>query len=94
MAMLTSSPCIAKQMNGSERASLALEAIKKSKPIVALSQAFNVSRQFIHRQKDKAINTINKAFSDSADKTEDEKILFTIPVTQSWLKTMCTLFTT
>ena len=86
MALLTSIPCIAKQMNGSERASLALEAIKESKPVVALSKALNVSRQFIHRQKTKAVETINKAFSDSIDTPDDDKVLFNIPVTKSWLK--------
>ena len=84
--MRASPESAAMQMSGTTRAELALEAIKKSKPITALSDVYNVSRQFIHKQKNKAVDSINKVFSNADIKSDDEKILFNIPVTKSWVK--------
>ena len=77
---------VASQMTGGARASLALEALKQSKPITALSHTYNVSRKFIHQQKTKAVNAVNRIFSEPINVLDDEKILFSIPVTKSWLK--------
>ena len=84
--MRASPESAAMQMSGTTRAELALDALKKSKPITALSDAYNVSRQFIHKQKNKAVDSINKVFSNADIKSGDEKILFNIPVTKSWVK--------
>lgn len=62
---------MAMQMNGTTKASLALEALKKSRPITALSDVYNISRQFIHKQKNKAVDSINKVFSDAEDRTKE-----------------------
>jgi hypothetical protein len=86
MAMKITAELAAMKMSGTTRASLALEALKKSRPITALSDVYNVSRQFIHKQKNKAVDSINKVFSDADLKSDDEKILFNLPVTKSWVK--------
>lgn len=82
----TAVSCRAKQMNGEARASLALEAINQRNPITALSSLYEVSRKFIHCQKSKALDAVNHLFSESENKQKDERILFSIPVTKSWLK--------
>jgi hypothetical protein len=93
MVKNTPGQCAAKQMDGSAKASLALETLKRSTPIKALVKTYNVSRQFIHKQKSKAVGAINKVFSDLGVKSDDEKTLFNIPVTKSWIKQLIVALT-
>lgn len=65
--------CAARQMDGETKATLVLDALRKNKPITSLSSVYNVSRKFIHKQKNKAVSLINKVFSDSDEKSGDEK---------------------
>ena len=76
---------IARQMEMTQRRSLALNALSNDLPITKISERHKVSRKFVYAQKDKAVAAIDDAFSDSA---QDEKVLFYIPVTKTWL---CTL---
>ena len=73
----------AKQIDASKRKQLALAAMAKSQPLTEIAEENNVSRKFIYQQRGKAIEAVNDAFAP-AEKTE-EKILFYLPVTSSWL---------
>lgn len=77
-----SSSYMAKQLNASEKNQLAISAIRREQSISKLANTHNVSRQFIHRQQAKALNAINDAFTPTV---ENEKVLFYLPVTLSWL---------
>lgn len=72
----------AKQMDSRKRKALALSALDKSKPLTKLAQENSVSRKFIYKQKDKAVNAISESFTSPCKK---EKVLFYLPVTISWL---------
>jgi len=81
----------AKLMNANQKKALALTALNKEQPLSSLAQTNNVSRKFIYKQKNKALNAINESFTP-ADKKE--KVLFYLPVTFSWLCQfiLCLLF--
>jgi hypothetical protein len=72
-----------KQIDANKRKQLALSAITKSQPLTEIAEENNVSRKFIYQQRGKAIEAVNNAFAP-VEKTE-EKILFYLPVTFSWL---------
>ena len=73
----------AKQMNTTGRKQLALASIQKSRRLTELAEENKVSRKFIYQQQNKALAAVNDAFASS--KKEQEKILFYLPVTFSWL---------
>jgi len=49
----------AKQLDASKRKQLALDAIKRNQPINRLAEAKQVSRQFVYKQRDKAIDAVS-----------------------------------
>jgi len=73
----------AKQMNTTGRKQLALASIQKSRRLTELAEENKVSRKFIYQQQNKALAAVNDAFAPP--KKEQEKILFYLPVTFSWL---------
>ena len=48
-----------------------------------MAKQYDVSRQFVYRQKDRAISAVDDAFDETSD--DNEKILFHLPVTKAWL---------
>ncbi|MCP4355728.1 MAG: hypothetical protein GY793_08900 [Proteobacteria bacterium] len=74
----------AKQIESSKKANLALKTISREKPIAELARENNVSRKFLYQQKNKAINAIQNTFLED-DKSDEDKVLFYIPVTKKWL---------
>ena len=77
----TACSCPAKQLTHRERQSLAEQALSGKTSISQLAKDNKTSRQFIHKQKEKAQSGIDQAFSE--DNPTD--VLFTIPVTRAWL---------
>ena len=73
----------AQLMNHEKRKHLALTVIKNKQSITHVADNNNVSRQFIHVLKDKAIASIDQAFKPK--NVEEEKVLFYLPVTKLWL---------
>ena len=82
-------PSHAKQLSSSQRKQLALDAMNDSSSITDLANNNHVSRKFVYQQKDKANAAVNDAFDLTAK--EDDKVLFNLPVTSSWLRqlTLC-----
>jgi hypothetical protein len=66
-----------------DRQTLALDALSGQAAITELSQQHQVSRKFIYQQKDKAQDALDDAFASSSD---EEQILFYLPVTKAWLR--------
>ena len=71
-------------LGSEERQQLAIEALSKSYSIKTLASANGTSRKFVYAQKHKAKAAISEAFAKPT--SDDEKILFMLPVTKSWLK--------
>jgi hypothetical protein len=66
-----------------KRKHLAIEAIAGTATITELAQNANTSRKFIYAQKKKAEIALNKVFVE--EKSEQEKVLFYLPITKAWL---------
>lgn len=73
----------AKQMDQKQREELALQALRQDKPITQLSEENNVSRSFIHRQKNKAAQAVSDVFEP---KNKDDDVLFYLPVTKTFIR--------
>jgi hypothetical protein len=71
---------VAAALGSEERKRIGLLSLVKATPISQLADQEGVSRQFVHRQRDKVMKALDRAFA-----ANDEGILFTLPVTQSWL---------
>lgn len=78
-----SSCCTAHEMDLSERKNLALSALSKEQIITHLSATYKVSRKFIYEQINMAMKAIDDVFSDT---TEEEQVLYYLPVTKSWIQ--------
>ena len=76
---LASSAC---QLDGQQRQALALAALGGAS-ISEMSREHDVSRKFIYQQKGRATQVLQDAFAPSDD---DEKVLFDLPVTKTWLR--------
>jgi hypothetical protein len=74
----------AKNMNEQTKRSLAVESICQHKTLSQIASENKVSRKFVSSQKNKLMGAINDAFS--IENVNEEEILFTLPVTKSWLK--------
>jgi hypothetical protein len=72
----------AAQMDNQTRLQLALDALAGS-PISHLALQHRVSRKFVRLQLDKAFAALQSTFEPSI---EPEGLLFTLPVTKSWLR--------
>lgn len=73
----------AKQMTDLQKKHVALQVINKKAPVTEIAKSHNVSRQFVYSQKDKAMAAVDQAFNKKDN--DDEKILFHLPVTKSWI---------
>ncbi len=71
------------------RKQLALKIIRDEKPVSQLADEQKVSRNFLYKQKSKAISAIDQAFEQ---KGKESKVLFYIPVTQDWLRQVLEIF--
>lgn len=81
----------AKRLDSTQKKQLAFDAMNPLTSVTDLSHRHNVSRKFIHQQKNKAIEAVNDAFDD--DK-KTEKVLFYLPITFAWLSQLilCLVF--
>ena len=68
----------AHNLDSNQRQTLALELIKKGKPVSDISKQNNVSRKFLYQQKAKAVSAIHAEFN----KIDDSDVLFYLPVTK------------
>lgn len=74
---------VARTLPSYERQFLATRVLAKSQPVAELAREHTVSRKFLYQQADKAREALDKAFATDQD---DNKTLFQIPVTKSWLR--------
>ena len=73
---------VASRLRPRQRQELAIKILSKHQPISHLAQQEQVSRKFLHQQKNLACEALNKAF----DKPEkDDQVLYYLPVTQQWI---------
>ncbi len=70
-------------MTDLQKKHVALQVINKKAPVTEIAKSHNVSRQFVYSQKDKAMAAVDQAFNKKDN--DDEKILFHLPVTKSWI---------
>jgi hypothetical protein len=86
---ITESPssdnCPASQLSPDQRKDLAIQMITGNESVTELSKQNGVSRKFLYKQAEKAHEAIDLAFCEKEDEGE-EKVLFHIPVTKSWLR--------
>ena len=73
--------CSAKNMSTINRQTIALQAIRHEDKITDIAAENQVSRDFIYRQKNKAIKGIELAFQSA----NDSDVLFYLPVTKAWI---------
>ena len=67
------------------RHEIALKSIRKEQPISTIASDYGCSRNTVYKQQTVAINAIEQAFNSSS---EDDKVLFYIPVTKHTIHTM------
>lgn len=70
-------------LDGEARKELALQSLNKKQTIVGLAKTNNISRQFVHEQKNKLLSAANKKFTETP---EQDRILFYIPIKKSWIE--------
>jgi hypothetical protein len=75
-----SSPSVAANLSNDARKGLAILSLSKAEPIAHLADREGVSRQFLYRQKQKAVEALDEAFA-----ARDDDILFHLPATEGWL---------
>lgn len=73
----------AARLRPDERAGLALAVLARREPVTRLAHRHGVSRQFLYRQGHQARRAVSDAF---APREEEQKVLFYLPVTKSWLR--------
>jgi hypothetical protein len=62
---------------------LALHALARTAPISRLAAEHEVSRKFIHRQRNRAAHALHEAFCE--EEARADEVLFYLPVTKDWL---------
>ena len=77
---MSSSPSVAANLSNDAPKGLAILSLSKAEPIAHLADREGVSRQFLYRQKQKAVEALDEAFA-----ARDDDILFDLPVTEGWL---------
>ena len=75
--------CPAKSMSNDDKKSLAIKTITGKQTISAIANDYQVSRKFVSEQKQKILTVVNEVFDKT---TDDDKVLYQIPVTKNWLK--------
>ena len=81
---LATLPHPAKAMTSPQRQQLALEALAGTETVSGLAGQHAVSRKFVYRQAAKAEEALDAAFSPA--NSDDQKVLFYLPVTKAWLR--------
>jgi hypothetical protein len=76
-------PCVAQQFSPQQRQCLALDVLA-GQPISDLARKYQVSRKFIRRQRQIALDALDNAFVPGLP--DDQKVLFYLPVTRAWLE--------
>jgi hypothetical protein len=76
--------CVAAQMGPLHRRDLFLEALRRTEPILRLAERHRVSRKFVYQQMAKATAAIDQVFQPCG--SDEENVLFRLPVTQEWLE--------
>ena len=76
--------CRASQLDSLPRRDLSLQALQRTEPVARLAAHHEVSRKFVYQQMAKATTAIDRAFQ--APGSPEDKVLFQLPVTQSWLE--------
>jgi hypothetical protein len=77
---MSSSPSVAASLSNDARKGLAIESLSKAEPIAHLADREGVSRQFLYRQRQKALEALDEGFA-----VKDADVLFYLPVTEAWL---------
>ena len=77
---MSSSPSVAANLSNDARKGLAILSLSKAEPIAHLADREGVSRQFLYRQKQEAVEALDEAFA-----ARDDDILFHLPATEGWL---------
>jgi hypothetical protein len=72
---MNSSPSVAGKLSNDARKALASLSLSKAEPIAHLADREGVSRQFLYRQKQKAVEALDEAFA-----AKDDDVLFYLPV--------------
>lgn len=72
------------KLSTQNRHEIALKSIRKEQPISTIASDYGCSRNTVYKQQAVAINAIEQAFNSS----EDDKVLFYIPVTRQTIYTM------
>jgi hypothetical protein len=78
-------PCPAKALPPRERQRLALAVLAGTESVTRLAEQAQVSRQFVYEQVALAQQALDDAFAP-ASQPPQERVLFYLPVTKSWLK--------
>jgi hypothetical protein len=73
----------AKGLGPDQRKELSIQALAGHGPLSRLASGHQVSRRFVYRQVDRAQQALDEAF---AQRDEDERALFVLPVTREWLR--------
>ena len=76
--------CMAKTRHNDKKKDIAIQSLSKTITITDLAEQNEVSRKFVYEQKEKAESAIKRVFEDK--KEDEEKVLYHIPVTKSWIK--------
>ena len=79
----SASDCPAQLLTPAQRRQLALDALA-GQPISQLAGHYQVSRKFVYQQRGIALDALEQAFAAEPDC--DEKVLFYLPVTRSWIR--------
>lgn len=72
-------------LTSNERKEIAVRALANAEPISALAARHGVSRPLVYRQMHKASTALDDLFS-SVQTENEEKVLFTLPVTKRWIR--------
>lgn len=67
------------------RHEIALKSLRKEQPISTIATDYGCSRNTVYKQQSVAINAIDQAFNTS---TDDDKVLFYVPVSKQTIYTM------
>ena len=76
--------CPAKTLGPQQRLALSVQALAGEQSITALAEEHQVSRKFVYQQAATAQSALADAFDRST--AADERVLFELPVTRSWLR--------
>ena len=72
-------------MNSKQKKTIALQTIRGTHSITDIAKENQVSRKFVYKQNDKATQAIDDVFKEPENEKKNEKVLFYLPVTKSWL---------